>query len=282
MRNSKLIRLGILLTIFFALSLPQIASAATEVEKLVAQKAATIERLHFKAKKALVTAAQDKTFGHYFHAHTHAERSEFKPRIDQISLAVQSRFHVEEMCLINPQGAEISRIVGREIADDLADDETGAIFFASGFAKPARKVHISPIYMSVDANKWVNAYVTPVIVDGDKKAILHYEHTLRSFQDALNRGLDRQEGVVLVAIDADGFIVSDSRKTIDIDKKGESEDRADYFDRFDLSGRNLAAVRNAMIGDNRQGSGILSAGGATYSVAYQKVEDWTILAFKAR
>ena len=124
--------------------------------------------------------------------------------------------------------------------------------------------------------------MTPVIIGVDKKAILHYEHTLKSFQDALNRRVDREDGTVLVAIDTDGFVVSDSRKTIDIDKKGESEDRADYFDRFDLSGLNLSAVQSAVAGDDREGSGSLSAGGATYSVAYQKVEDWTILAFRAQ
>ncbi len=208
-------------------------------------------------------------------------RNQIKPRIDQISLSVQSRFHVEEMCLINPEGAELSRIVGREIADDLADDETGASFFAPGFATPVRKVHISPIYMSVDANKWVTAYVTPIVVDGNKKAILHYEHTLRSFQDALNKRMEREKGVVLVAIDADGYVVSDSRKAIEINKKGDSEDRADYFDAFDLAGLNLTAVRNAAGGKADKGAGTVKAGGKSYSVAYRTVEDWTILAFHA-
>lgn len=281
MRIQEPARLGKLASVILAATMTiTSASAASKLDKLIAQKAATVERLHFKANKALVTAAQDKTFGLYFHA-DHQMRNQIKPRIDQISLSVQSRFHVEEMCLINPEGAELSRIVGREIADDLADDETGAIFFAPGFATPVRKVHISPIYMSVDANKWVTAYVTPVVVEGNKKAILHYEHTLRSFQDALNKRMERENGAVLVAIDADGYIVSDSRKAIAIDKKGDAEDRADYFDRFDLDGMNLSAVRNASGGSADKGAGTVKAGGKTYSVAYQTVEDWTILAFRA-
>ena len=279
MRISNINRLSCLLAAALVVSVSQVASAASALDKLVAQKAATIERLHFKAKKALVTAAQDKAFEHYFHAHNHEERGEIKPRIDQISLAVQSRFHVEEMCLIDPRGAEVSRIVGREIADDLADDETGAIFFAPGFSSPAHKVHISPIYMSVDANKWVVAYVTPVVVDGNKKAILHYEHSLRPFQDALNKRVDA--GTVLVAIDRDGFVVSDSRATIMIDKRGDAEERDEYFRQFDLSKLNLAAVRNAIGGNGERGSGTLKAAGSSYSVSYQQVEDWTILAYRA-
>mgnify|MGYP001823944683 CR=1 FL=1 len=279
MRIIKLANIGVLLSAVMAVSLPQAVFASETLDKLVAQKAAIMERLHFKAKKALVTAAQDKAFDHYFHAHTHEERDKLKPRIDEISLAVQDRFHVEEMCLIDPKGAEISRIVGREVADDLADDETGAVFFTPGFEKPARKVYVSPIYMSVDANKWVVAYVTPVVVDGDKKAILHYEHTLRSFQDNLNKRVDG--GTVLLAVDAEGFVISDSRKAIAIDKAGDSEDRADYFDRFELSGLDLAALRSAAGGDDKRGSGTVSAGGSTFSVAYQQVEDMTILAYRA-
>lgn len=279
MRNLQAPRLGMILSAIFALSLPQSAFAATKMEGLVAQKTGTIERLHFKAKKALVTAAQDKTFDSYFQSHSEAGRSEIKPRIDQISLAVQSRFHVEEMCLINPKGAELSRIVGREIADDLADDETAAIFFAPGFAKPARKVHVSPIYMSVDANKWVIAYVTPVVVNGDKKAILHYEHTLKAFQNALNNRVDADTAIV--AIDANGFIVSDSRKTIAVGKKDQSDDPASYFDRFKLSGLDLDNLRKAVDGTELKGAGTVIAGGTSYSLAYSKVEDWTILAFKS-
>ena len=77
------------------------------------------------------------------------ERQTLKQRIDQISLRVQSRFHVQEMCLIDPEGAEISRIVGDEVAHDLALDEADAIFFRAGFrATSAASAHLADLYVA--------------------------------------------------------------------------------------------------------------------------------------
>jgi len=75
------------------------------LKALVARKAGVVELLHGKAETALVTAAQDKTFASYFAAKSDEERARLRQRIEQISLAVQNQFAVEEMCLINHQGA---------------------------------------------------------------------------------------------------------------------------------------------------------------------------------
>src|SRR5437763_990359 len=45
------------------------------LKALVAKKAGVIELLHGKAERALVTAAQDKTFAKYFAAQTDEERA---------------------------------------------------------------------------------------------------------------------------------------------------------------------------------------------------------------
>ena len=175
--------LAIAVSLLFAA--PVLADEAG-IEGIVAKKAATLKLLHRKSKKALVNAAQDNSFAEYFSAHSDDGRSRIKERIDRISLHVQSRFHVEEMCLINVEGAEVSRIVGKEIADDLALDEADAIFFKPGFEQNPRKAYVSPTYMSPDADKWVIAYVTPILAAREKKAILHYEHTLAVYQDVLH------------------------------------------------------------------------------------------------
>ena len=260
-------------------SMPHQASADAGLQSLLERKAATIERLHFKAKKALVTAAQDETFAQYHYAHSDEEKTTHKSKIDQISLSVQDRFQVEEMCLIDPNGAEISRIVGKKIADDLAEDEASASFFAPGFAAAPRKVHVSPTYMSADADKWVVAYVTPLVVDGKKTSILHYEHTLAVYQTALNRDM-ADSGSVMLAVDADGYIVSDSRADIAIDIKDGAEDRKTYFKHFDLAGMSLDDVRKSLGSDRAKGSGTITASGKAYDVAYKAVGDWTIVAIK--
>ncbi len=245
------------------------------VEALAAQKAAIVERLHTKAMKALVNAAQDRHFGDYFAAHSHEEKSSLKDRIDQISLSVQRRFRVDEMCLIDPQGKEISRIVGDAIADDLADDETGAIFFRPGFAQEPRTVHVSPIYMSVDAEKWVVAYTTPIAKDGEKKAILHYEHGLEFFQEILNKNMNGADRFIL-AVNAAGWIVSDSRRPIAIGRREDSENPQTYFERFALANKSIDQLKDES-GDPNQGSGTLPAGGENYAFAYKTVHRWTIV-----
>ena len=114
---------------------PKVAHAdLASVESLVAKKAAIVEMMHTKARKALVTAAQDDRYREYFAAGSADERARLKAEIDRISLKVQAEFHVEEMCLIDPQGAEISRIVQNSIAYDLATNETQNVFFTPSFA----------------------------------------------------------------------------------------------------------------------------------------------------
>ncbi len=245
------------------------------VEALAAQKSAIVERLHTKAMKALVNAAQDRHFGDYFAAPSHEEKSRLKDRIDQISLSVQSRFRVDEMCLIDPQGKEISRIVGSAVADDLADDETEAIFFRPGFAQDPRTVHVSPIYMSADADKWVVAYTTPVTKDGEKKAILHYEHGLEFFQKILNKNMNGADRFVL-AVNADGWIVSDSRRPVAIARREDSENPQTYFERFALGNKSIDQLKDES-GDPNHGSGTLSAGGEKYAFAYKTGHRWTIV-----
>jgi hypothetical protein len=246
------------------------------VESLVAKKAAIVEMMHTKARKALVTAAQDDRYREYFAAGSADEQARLKAEIDRISLKVQAEFHVEEMCLIDPQGAEISRIVENSIAYDLASNETQNVFFTPGFALRPRTVYISPLYVSQDANRWVLGYVTPIVVDGVTKAILHYEHGLKIFQQALNKD---QGGDVryIVAVDGDGRVISDSRTPVATEKKGDSESSADYFASFGLGELDFPGLK-ARLGGGDKGSGTVATADGRYDVAYQTVGHWTLIA----
>lgn len=251
----------------------------SDVEATAARAAATLERLHHNASKALVTAAQDKAFGAYFHAHDHDSRKESKARIDRVSLSVQERFHVEEMCLIDPSGAEISRIVGKEIAHDLATDEADAPFFAPGFETEHRKVYISPIYLSPDADRWVIAYVTPVLVDGNKKSILHYEHSLTAYHTALARQAETLGGNIIVVTDT-GHVIFDSRTEIETDRVSGKEDRGDYFQNFILAGLDLAELKAAVNADGAEAVGRVAGSDQMYDVALRQVGRWSIIVWK--
>lgn len=272
----------ILLIILSVASFPGAARANTvELQKLVARKAAIIKLIHRKARRALVTAARDENFPRYFQTRKQDRKARIKDRIDHASLTVQRRFHVEEMCLIDSNGAEISRIVNGRIANDLAPDESGASFFKPGFSQKPGKAFVSELYMSPDADKWVIAYVTPIAVDGEKRAILHYEHGLDVYQHALNKGLDRN-GPIVVAVSRDGRIVSDSRKPVPVKRRGGSERRNGYFAAFRVGGMSHATIIQRLGGGVEHGAGVLEADGRTYAVAYKAVENWTLFALERR
>lgn len=274
-----------MLAVAMALALPllglspgQALADAVDLQSLVTKKAATIENLHRKAKRALVNAAQDRAFEGYFHAHDKGARHSAKQRIEEVTLATQRRFHVEEMCLIDPTGTEITRIVGDEIApdSDLSTEEAQAAFFKPGFAEQPRRVYVTNPYMSPDADKWVLAYVTPVMADGDKKAILHYEHGLDVYRDAVNKGMAGDDRFLLV-VSRGGFVISDSRTDIAIDKRGELEQPGDYFAHLgDVSPNGLVSVYER-IGENRTGNSTIADGGVDYGVAYAVVDGGLVL-----
>jgi len=244
-----------------------------ELQTFVTKKAATISTIHTKAKRALANAAQDRSFTTYYAAHDDAGRNAAKQRIEQVSLATQSRFHVEEMCLIDASGPEIARIVGNAVASDsdLSPDESGASFFGPGFAGAARHVYVAPPYMSPDADRWVLAYATPVVVEGAKKAILHYEHGLDVYRDAVNSGLSGDGRYLLIVSDG-GYVISDSRAEINIQKRSDKEDPADYFPHIrSLSPKGLARVYQS-VDEKRTGVTTISENGGRYGVAYAVVE----------
>ena len=75
--------------IAFGLAILLAGNSAHAIEQsskaLVAQKAAIVELMHSKARKALVTAAQDSRYRDYFTSQTDEERTRLKGDIDTIS-----------------------------------------------------------------------------------------------------------------------------------------------------------------------------------------------------
>jgi Cache domain len=255
-----------------------VEAQVADVDAFIAAKAAALEVLHRKAERALVAVAQDSSYREYFKARSDHHRQELKERIDRISLEAQSKFDVGEMCLINENGHEISRIVEGEVAHDLSTEEATAIFFEPAFALAPRNVYVSPIYMSPDVHRWVVGYVTPIEVDGEKKAILHYEHDLETYQDLLAKGLSSDDDRFLLAVNEEGWIIADSRREIGIAQRGDSALARDYFERFQAAGSSLEALRDEL-GGGTSGRGTIILDGMPHSVAWRTIKGWTLLGF---
>ena len=242
-----------------------------EVKSLLAKKVAILTNLHQKAEKSIVNSAQDKIFSDYFSGASEADKKALKQKIDALSLNVQANFQVEEMCLITDKGQEVSRIVGKKVAPDadLSADEASSPFFKGAFTKEAKQVYISPTYLSADADKFVVAYTTPIMGGGKKAAILHYEHGLNVFQENLDKDVSGADLFVL-AVDKDGYVLSDSRKRPAIAKQGEKKEVKDYFAK-------IPAALAGAVKLGQEGNGSYTDGGAKYLAAFKPLNDWTIV-----
>jgi hypothetical protein len=224
---------------------------------------------------ALVTTAQDRVFAEYFGADAPEEKARLKARIDQVALGVQARFQVAEMCLIGRRGSEISRIVGRAVADDLDPDETGNPFFAPAFLQQPRTVYVAPPYLSDDAHAWVVGYATPIAVGDAAPAILHYEHRLDAYQAALDDEVAGPDRFALL-VDPRGWVVGDSRRPVPAAERDGAKAPDAYFARFRLAGLEVR------LGGGEADAGTLPEGDAAYDIAYRTVEGWTVVAAERR
>ena len=264
------------LFLFTAVCLPAWAaeeplSSEEQVSQLVEEKISKFFRMHRKAKKALLrTATKRKEFTNYFAAADEHARGELKQKIDKSMLWVQKHFHTSEMCLINKQGVEIARVVNGEIRDDLSHNEAENPFFSLGLNLEPGSTRTSPVYLSPDTDQWVVAYMTPIYVDKEFKAILHYEHELKDFANELYRDVD-PETQFLFGVNREGFVLFDSRNPPGYSLEEGKSAMDQQFAQLSLEGKDLDAIKDT-----------LDAGGriAGYTGAYGSVGHWTIIGFQ--
>jgi hypothetical protein len=248
------------------------------MQDLLNKKAAIFSGIHKKASRNLVNAAQDKVFTKYFEATTEAEKSSLKKEIEQISLIVQKRFKVDEMCLIADDGTELTRITFDKIApdDDLSADETGAPFFAPSFKMPHRRAHVESPYMSADSARWVVAYATPIMANGGKKGILHYEIPMSFYIDEMKKGLSGDDRLLVVG--NDGLLWTDTSKNYKLDGNHETAKASDYFAKFDDgSTPQLKGILSSMK-QGKSGADSFTTDGTKYAIVYKPLGyfDWSI------
>jgi hypothetical protein len=259
------------------LAAPAIADVS-QIKELVSRKAEVLTNMHRKASSAIVNVAQDGAFVDYFKATDDTARAALKQRIEVITLATQANFHVGEMCLIDKAGVERTRIVGSKVATDLSSDESSNLFFVPAMAQRPRTAYVTPAYISSDVHKWVIAYTSAVQIDGQTVAVLHYEHELGLYQHALEG--DVPAGGHLLGVDKGGYILADSANEPAVGEREKADKPSDYFQRFSLAGGLDAMVKT--LGGGNSGAGMITSEGKSYAVAYQQVQDWTVVGIEAQ
>ncbi|MEE9543499.1 MAG: cache domain-containing protein, partial [Thermodesulfobacteriota bacterium] len=210
-----------------------------------------------------------------------AEKEALRNKIQKISLAVQQKFSVDEMCLIANNGKELTRIVFNEIApdSDLSPDESGAPFYAPSFKKKHRQIHIEAPYLSADSERWVVAYTTPIVLkDGNKPAFLHYEIPLSFYIGEMSKGVQGEDEYVVV-VGNDGLVYSDSRREYKLDgDPGANPPASDFFPAFDDGSSPEVKGILASMKDGKSGSDSFTQGGNSYAIVYKSLGyfDWSL------
>lgn len=115
---------------------------------------------------------------------------------------------LDEACYIDASGKEVSRIVYDEISHehDLSSEEERSEFFVEAFKLEEGEVYQGKPAISEDTNRWVLPNATPIVVDGKKAALLHFEVTVSYFQRLLKRSINPDRGF--------GFILNESGEFI--------------------------------------------------------------------
>ncbi len=208
---------------FQAVEATVIDSALQDMKNIVKFKEKEIQTLHSRASEDLVFAVKNPQFVQYFELpdteagnvydendikqFTPAQR-EIKTNLDNWIFDFQSKFSVDETCLIDSAGQEHTRLTFKEIApdDDLSSEEAAAPFFEPSFMLNNGEVHLQYPYVSPDSERWVFAYTTPIVKnDGTKPAFYHFEMPIIVFQELVDTDVGR-----MYVVDPDGFIIADS------------------------------------------------------------------------
>lgn len=291
--SSILVILSVGLTSHFTFQYTEDAithSAMYKMTSTLQEKKNQIETLHARATEDLTYTLKNPLFEEYFDLpetksgdvykdgvlQLTQNQRELKEKLESAIYNFQEKFQVDETCLIDTSGQEHARLVLTKTApdEDLSSEESSASFFKPSFQMEKYQVHVQYPYVSPDTNRWVFAYVSPVVLgDGQKPAIFHFEMPMSIFQDLIKVPDGR-----MYVIDPKGILVADSGykfKTDDVSLIPEN-----YFppvfavsdsDEF----KNL--VSEMKIKEN--GVGSYHKNGELHHVAYEKLPtfDWILV-----
>lgn len=163
-----------------------------------------IEDYFEQSGKDLLIASKNAAFSMYFQepgnrAHWVSEQNKTLKYLRSIYPDM-----VDEACFIDSNGVELSRIVYDKIAHshELDSGEERSSFFKGALALSEGEIFQGRPVVSEDTKRWVLPNATPILVNGKKAALLHFEVTMTYFQGLLRKLINPDRGY--------GFILNDS------------------------------------------------------------------------
>ncbi|HAO93992.1 MAG: hypothetical protein A2X93_05060 [Deltaproteobacteria bacterium GWC2_56_8] len=125
---------------------------------------------------------------------------------------------LDEACFIDAAGQEVSRIVFDELAHEheLSSEEGRSEFFKGAFLLEKGEVFQGRPMISEDTKRWVLPNATPIVANGKKAAILHFEVTMTYFQRLLKSLINPDRGYGFILNDEGAFM---AHTRLDISEK---------------------------------------------------------------
>jgi diguanylate cyclase (GGDEF)-like protein/PAS domain S-box-containing protein len=155
----------------------------------VDEQTGRIEGLYEQAQRDIRLARQNSILGEVLAKPLNRITVEDRGRIDAALTYIGERYRVDETCLILANGTELGRWDHGHTAavDDLSTEELiNNPGVAPALALPDDTVHLSAPYVSPDTERWVTAFLTPIVTDGGRAAgVLHFEIPIQYFADEL-------------------------------------------------------------------------------------------------
>lgn len=171
--------------------------------------AGLVEDYFEQSQKDLLVASQNTAFSMYFLDPAGRARWVKEQQKALKYLRVIYPDMLDEACFIEASGKEVSRIVFDDVSHShaLSSDEGRSEFFVKSFLVKEGQVFQGRPVISEDTHRWVLPNATPVVVNGRKEAILHFEVTLTYFQRLLKKHINPDKGIAFI-LDSEGRFIA--------------------------------------------------------------------------
>jgi signal transduction histidine kinase len=275
---------------FRTLEAAVIDSQIKEMQNEVEIRANLVESLHSRASEDILFAVKNPVFTNYFDLPETREGNNFdengvvqftpqqralKTEMEQWIYAFQSKFDVDETCVIHTPGQEQARLVLGEIApdDELSPSEGATPFYAPSLQLEKDEVYVQSPYVSPDTGRWVFAYTTPIVLsDGTKPSFFHFEMPMNLFEDLLT-----PENGRMYVVDGDGRVFGDSANRFSNEVGSATfgtkpEEFFPHVNSISDSGELVNIVTaTASLSPGEKGTGIYQVSGESHYVTYEKL-----------
>jgi hypothetical protein len=249
----------VLLSGLFACALvvsPVQAGDIDAMRALAREKAAAVLILKTKGAKQIAIMAQDRVFLAYLNASTQGQGARLRSRMALMFTTLWNRFGLRDIALVDRAGELVVRVGHADNAPTTFDIKRDPVLSA-GFAHKAFGV------ATITGTDRLS-YAAPVVWRDQAEFVLSARQSLATYRNALARGVS--SGAFVVLFDAKGRVLADTR-TGAAGAKGKL-----------VAGLSLDALRRAVKGSREEGAGEVARSNERFSLSYQSVGDWTVVA----